>query len=110
MKYRFIGENKNVYPQNLMGKVLGVSRSGFYNWKKRDGKRASEDLKLLRVIEDIHRSSCKTSSSPRIFSQLKALGFKASNSKVERLMRENKIRAKMKKRFKATTNSKQVVG
>ena len=106
MKYRFIEENKGVYPQNLMGKVLGISRSGFYAWKSRDVKQATKDLRLLRAIEDIHRSSRKTYGSPRIFSQLKALGFKTSKSKVERLMRENKIRAKMKRKFKATTNSK----
>jgi len=106
VKYRFIEENKGVYPQNLMGKVLGISRSGFYAWKSRDVKQATKDLRLLRAIEDIHRSSRKTYGSPRIFSQLKALGFKTSKSKVERLMRENKIRAKMKRKFKATTNSK----
>jgi putative transposase len=105
MKYLFIEENKSKYPANLMGKVLGVSRSSFYRWKK-TGKRANRDLKLLRAIEDIHKASRKTYGSPRIFSQLKALGFKTSKSKVERLMRENKIRAKTKKKFKATTNSK----
>jgi transposase InsO family protein len=106
MKYRFIDENKEVFPANLMGKILGVSRSGFYNWKKRVGKRATNDLTLLRAIEDIHTASRKTYGSPRIFSQLKALGHKTSKSKVERLMRENGIRSKMKKKFKATTNSK----
>jgi transposase InsO family protein len=106
MKYRFIDENKKEYPTNLMGKILGVSRSGFYNWKKREGKRATNDLTLLRAIEDIHMASRKTYGSPRIFSQLKALGFKTSKSKVERLMRDNGIRSKMKKKFKATTNSK----
>ena len=29
MKYRFIDDNKEVFPANLMGKILGVSRSGF---------------------------------------------------------------------------------
>jgi len=106
MKYRFIDENKEVFPANLMGKILGVSRSGFYNWKKRVGKRSTNDLTLLRAIEDIHTASRKTYGSPRIFSQLKALGHKTSKSKVERLMRENGIRSKMKKKFKATTNSK----
>lgn len=106
MKYRFIEENKNIYPANLMGKILGVSRSGFYNWKKRESKRAVNDLTLLRAIEDIHMASRKTYGSPRIFSQLKALGHKTSKSKVERLMRDNGIRSKMKKKFKATTNSK----
>jgi len=105
MKYQFMDENKGNYPARLMGEVLGVSRSGFYRWQK-TGRRATADLKLLRAIEDIHRASRKTYGSPRIFPQLKALGFKTSKTKVERLMREHKIRAKMKRKFKATTNSK----
>jgi len=107
MKYRFMDENQGNYPSALMGKILGVSRSGFYKWKKRSGgKRAINDLKLLRAIEDIHRASRKSYGSPRIFNQLKALGFSVSKTKVERLMREHGIKAKMKRKFKATTDSK----
>lgn len=108
MKYRFIEDHKSEYPPELMGKILGVSRSGFYKWKKRDGggKRETKNLKLLRAIEDLHRASRRIYGSPRIFKQLKALGFNVSKTTVERLMREHGIRAKMKRKFKATTDSK----
>jgi putative transposase len=104
MKYLFMEEHKKTFPQNLMAKILGVSRSAFYKWKNED--RSSKNLKVLRAIEDIHKASRKTYGSPRIFSQLKALDFKVSKSKVERLMKENGIRAKQKRKYKATTNSK----
>ena len=38
--------------------------------------------------------------------ELRARGFPASKSRVERLMRENGIRARHKRRYKATTDSK----
>jgi putative transposase len=67
--------------------------------------REEKRLRLLRAIEDIHRSSRNTYGSPRVLDQLKALGFRTSKSTVERLMRENKIRAKMKRKFRVTTDS-----
>jgi putative transposase len=106
MKYEFMREHQSRYSLRLMSKVLNVSSSGFYNWNLRDNKKGSEKLKLVRAIEDIHRSSRKTYGSPRIWEQLGALGFKVSKSRVERLMREFGIRAKTKKKFRVTTDSK----
>jgi putative transposase len=106
MKYEFMRENQSRYPVRLMSKLFSVSRSGYYNWSLREGKNNSEKLKLSRAIEDIHRSSRGTYGSPRILAQLKALGFKVSKSRVERLMRELGVRAKTKKKFRITTDSK----
>lgn len=44
--------------------------------------------------------------SPRIVLEFRARGFSASTSRVERLPRENGIRARHKRRFKVTTDSK----
>lgn len=91
----------------MMAKLLGVSRSGFYRWKSSDNEsRQAEKAKLLRVIEDIHLGSRKTYGSPRIFKALKALGYPVSKSRVERLMREAGIKSKTKKKFRVTTDSK----
>jgi putative transposase len=100
--------NNESFPVGLMAARLGVSPSGFYKWKQRKGSNPREEvrLRLLRAIEDIHRSSRKTYGSPRVLAQLKALGFRTSKSTVERLMRENKIRAKIKRKFRITTESK----
>lgn len=106
MKYEFMRENRSRYPLRLMVQILGVSKSGFYDWNLRDSARDTEKLKLVRAIEDIHRSSRKTYGSPRIWDQLKALGYKVSKSRVERLMKEFGIRAKTKKKFRVTTDSK----
>jgi len=107
MKYAFMNEWQKRFPLRWMAKILGVSTSGFAAWKKRlDSPREAEQNRLLRAIEDIHRASRKTYGSPRIWDQLKGLGFSVGKSRVERLMRENGIRAKMKKKFRVTTDSK----
>jgi putative transposase len=89
-----------------MCKVLGVSRSGYFAWAKRD--RFPQEIRkneLVVKIEKIHQGSRKTYGSPRIYQALKAMGEKCSKSTVERLMREEGIRSKMRRKFKATTDS-----
>jgi transposase InsO family protein len=90
-----------------MCKVLKVSRSGYYDWLSRDSSpRKLDELKLARIIEDIHQGSRKTYGSPRIHRQLKALGVPCSRSRVERTMKKFGIRAKTKRKYRATTDSK----
>jgi transposase InsO family protein len=90
-----------------MAKILRVSPSGFFAWRNREGtgRRKEEELKLVRTIEDIHRSSRKTYGSPRVFQELKGLGFPVGKTKVERLMKKHGIRAKARRKFKVTTDS-----
>ncbi len=95
------------YPVEFMSEVLNVSTSGYYAWRKRDnsGKEAKE-LKLLRAIEDVNRSSRKSYGSPRVFNQLIGMGHKVGKTKVERTMKKHGIRAKTKRKFRVTTDSK----
>jgi transposase InsO family protein len=84
-----------------------VSKSAYYLWKKRGiTKREEEEYKLMRKIEDIHKSSRGTYGSPRILAELKGLGIPCSKSRLERLMKKNGIRAKTRKKFRVTTDSK----
>lgn len=108
MRFQFIDENRSHHRTRQMADILGVSLSGYYDWRKRpESKRETGRLELVRTIEEIHRSSRGAYGSPRVFKQLKALGRKASRSTVERLMREHGIRSKRKRRFRVvTTDSK----
>jgi transposase InsO family protein len=69
-------------------------------------KREEEEYKLMRAIEDIHKASRGTYGSPRILAELKGLGLACSKSRVERLMKKHGIKAKAKRKFKITTDSK----
>ena len=89
-----------------MCKILSVSRSGFYRWKKRSmSKRDLSNYTLLFYIRQIHAENKKTYGSPRMTEALKARGITCDHKRVERLMREYGIYAKTKKKFKVTTHS-----
>ena len=89
-----------------MCKVFEVSKSGYYAWIYRDNsENEAKELKLFRAIEAIHQSSRKTYGSPRIHNQLRGMGYKVGKTKVERTMRKNGIQAKMKRKFRVTTDS-----
>jgi len=105
MKYAFMEQHRAEFSIGAMCKVFGVSRSGYGDWRKCERSSDTERLKLVRAIEEIHRSSRGTYGSPRIWRQLRALKYACSKSTVERLMRENGIRSKAKRKYQATTNS-----
>jgi transposase InsO family protein len=64
------------------------------------------DAQMLALIRAIHAELKGAYGSPRITEELRARGFPAGKARVERLMRENGIRGRHKRRYKATTDSK----
>jgi transposase InsO family protein len=64
------------------------------------------DAQMLAPIQSIHVEFKGSYDSPRMVRELRLRGFPASKERVERLMQENDIRAKHKRRFKVTTDSK----
>ena len=61
---------------------------------------------MLALIRTIHAELKGAYGSPRMTRELRDRGFPASKPRVERLMKENGIRARHKRRYKATTDSK----
>lgn len=107
MRYAFIAAHVAQFPMRLMCRALEVSRSGFYAWRGRPAsKRSTQNRLLLERIKAVHRKSRKTYGSPRVHVQLVAEGERCGRGRVERLMRANGIRAKQKRKFVATTDSK----
>ena len=60
----------------------------------------------MKQIRSIHEQSRKIYGSPRIARELRRKGLYASRQRVARIMRKHGIRAKTRRRFKVTTNSK----
>jgi len=107
MKYRFIDRYSSEFRVERMCKVLGVSRSGYYGWRKRpQSKRRRENDQVLMEIQKSHKRSKEIYGSPRITEDLRAKGIRCGKNRVARLMRNNGIVAKSRRKFKATTNSK----
>lgn len=89
-----------------MCKVLKVSRSCFYRWYSSEpSKRTLENQMYSKLVNDIFYKNYKRYGSPRITAELRRMGFVISNRRVGNLMRQNGLRSKLKKKFKATTDS-----
>lgn len=108
MKYAWIEAHRKHYDLIELCDCLEVSVSGFRAWRRGGDpqrKRLTEP-QLLAVIQAIHAELKAAYGSPRMMREIRARGFPVSKERVERLMRENGIRARHKRRFKATTDSK----
>lgn len=94
------------FPVAFMCEKSGLSRSGYYAWKKRPvSQRQKEDERLVEKIRLSHSRGRGEYGSPRIHSDLKEQGETVGRHRVARLMRENHITAKPLKRFCRTTDS-----
>ncbi len=60
----------------------------------------------VQGVRAIHAEIRGAYGSPRMVRELRSRGFPASKGRVERLMRENSIHARHKRRYKVTTDSK----
>jgi transposase InsO family protein len=107
MRYAFIERHQTQYPVRKLCAVLEVSASGYYDWRGA-AKRARErrERELVDEIRDIQAQSRGTYGSPRVHRELKASGRSCTRRRVAELMRKHGLRARTKRRFKATTNSR----
>ncbi len=95
------------FPVKMMSRLLGVSRSGFYSWLKREpSRRAKEDERLKVAIKAAHKRTRESYSARRLQPELAADGFIAGRDRIARLRRDLGLRCRQKRKFKATTNSK----
>lgn len=107
MKFAFVDAEKAKYPIEVLCDVLGVSRSGFYAWKRRSpSPRTRRRARLTIEIVAAHEKSKRRYGSPRVHRALRANGERVSRKTVERVMRENEIVGRQKRRYRRTTDSK----
>ena len=86
--------------------MLGVSQSGYFAWKDRPAcRRQRDDLVLLAHARSAFALSNGTYGSPQMTRELQDNGFAVGRRRTARLMRENDIKARQKRRFKRTTDS-----
>jgi transposase InsO family protein len=75
---------------------LGVTRSGFYAWEKREvSQRFYQDQRLLKRITQLYWQSGGRYGSPRIFKKLVKAGVQVARKRVERLMKEAGLKARV---------------
>ena len=107
MKYRLIEQHRPQFRVRWMCAALGVSPSGYYAWRGRpESRRAQIDRALLGRIQDVHASSRQTYGHRRVQAALRADGHVVGRHRIARLMRAHGLRPKMRRKFRATTDSK----
>src|SRR4051794_19204253 len=89
MTFRFIDAEQANHRVARMCRLLRVSRSGYYAWRRREpSPRRSSDLALAALIAAIHDESDQTYGVPRVHAELAARGVRVSRRRVARLLRE----------------------
>jgi putative transposase len=81
--------------------LYGVTRAGYYAWRRRgESARRRQDQGLLVQIQALFDRSRGTYGSPRIHRALVANGVRVSRRRVARLMRETGLRARAVKLYR----------
>ena len=93
-----------MYPVTTMCRVLEVSTSGYYAWKKRaPSERARRDEVLTKRIREIHQWSRGTYGVPRIYAQLADEGVHVGSKRIARLMQAAGLQGVSRRKFARTT-------
>jgi putative transposase len=86
--FRFVEREKAHHPVRTMCRLLGVSASGYWAWRRRcRSPRAAADAALALRIGQAHVDSRGTYGAPRIHAELRAAGVRCGRKRVARLMR-----------------------
>jgi putative transposase len=106
VKFERIDALKADYTVEMLCSVLGVTRSGFYAWRKRTPSlRQQEDERLAPVVLAAFRKSRNAYGSPRLREELVAQGEPIGRRRLCRLMKKHGLVARRKRRFQTTTLS-----
>ena len=105
MKFRFIRDH--LLPEFAVVdccRVLGVSHSGYYRWRREPaGRRDAARAELVEEIKVAHQRGRRAYGSPRVHRELVNGGRKVSRNTVAKTMRSAGIRAKTARRFRVCT-------
>lgn len=108
MKFSFIAEKAESFGIAPLCRALGVSRSGFYAWRGRpQSAHDIEDERLKVLVQEAHKCGRCVYGSPRVHRALKKrkIPVKISRKRVVRLMQEEGLVGRPRRRFKRTTDS-----
>jgi putative transposase len=97
---------KASFPLSQMCRALAVTPSGFYAWGRRpESRRAQRDRQLRVLVRASFEASKQRYGSPRVHEDLRDQHEPVSRKRVIRLMQEEGLRARARRRFKGTTMS-----
>jgi transposase InsO family protein len=106
MRFTFIAAKKAEHTVTILCRCLRVTRSGFYAWQRRpESTHARDDRRLKVLVRASFEESQQRYGSPRVHEDLIEQDEHISRKRVIRLMQEDGLEARARKRFKCTTMS-----
>jgi putative transposase len=110
VKYALIRRNRRLWPIRVQCRVLGVSVAGYHEHMARRltvaRRRHLSDEALLVHIRAVFAAHRGAYGWPRVWRQLRAEGVRVGKLRVQQLMQRHGIRARGKRRFRVTTDSR----
>ena len=107
IKYTFVAEHCREYSVKTMCRVLSISESGYYAWRKREpSQRQMENEQLTELIFEAFQQGRQVYGSLRVHAQLRAQGIECGKHRVVHLMRQAGLWAVQKRRRVCTTDSR----
>jgi putative transposase len=107
VKYDVIDQMRQDYPVPPMCRLLGVSVSGYYAWRKRSPSlRAQQEPRLEAEVLAAHQRTRESFGPERLQKHLDEHGVRLGVRRIKRLRKKLGLRCRQKRKFKATTNSK----
>lgn len=110
MRFAVIEAHRDEFTVEMMCRALEVSESGYYDWRSRgEAERAVDDRKLAALIRGIFKDKHGRYGSPRIVRELRALGHEIGRRRVARIMRQEGLVARRRRKRVKTTDSSTTV-
>lgn len=97
------------YPIRVLCRVMEVSRSGFYDYLRRQNRKEEmnrEKLELLLKVKEIFEESQGSYGRRRMSKQLRLEGYEVGPHQAKSLMRDLGLEVKSKRRYRVTTQSR----
>ena len=99
MIFGFVAKHRGIWPVAFICEALGVSRSGFYAWLSRKPSARSRRHEVLRAkIRTSFVDSDRTYGARRVWHDVLAAGIECGLHAIERLMRQDGLRARPRRR------------
>ncbi|MGC1346400.1 MAG: IS3 family transposase [Methyloceanibacter sp.] len=99
VKFGFVAKHRGIWPAEWLCEALGVSRGGFYAWLKRPrSRRSRSDEEIGAKVRASFLASDRTYGARRVWHDLLAEGVRCCLHRIERLMRQQALKARPRRR------------
>jgi putative transposase len=101
MKYQFVAAYPAEHRLTRLCQTLGVSRSGYYAWRRRPASpRTRANARLVRQMQQLHRQTKERYGAVKLWRALLASGVACGRHRVARLRRQYGLMARRVRRFR----------